>query len=127
MFVPERRAVLRSDAAHSGYRKNQDQKVEAGDLREGQDVRCAHEKTRAKIGTDDSPHVCPFFARDRDPDHEHCQDDAMQEKALITSHSYKLLTSALVRLPEMSLFWAYVKGHHELVSGSALEPIEDAG
>ena len=24
-------------------------------------VRFAHEKTRAKIGTDDSPHVCPIF------------------------------------------------------------------
>jgi len=38
-------------------------------------VRFAHDKTRAKIGTDGLLTSVPFFARDRDPDQEHCQDD----------------------------------------------------
>jgi hypothetical protein len=38
------------------------------------DTRCAHEKARAKIGTDRFLWSVPFFARDRDPGQEHCQD-----------------------------------------------------
>jgi hypothetical protein len=37
------------------------------------DVHFVNEKSRAKIGTDGLLSSVPFFAKDRDPDQEHCQ------------------------------------------------------